>query len=204
MSNKEAKAEMSSSSKSHSRPRRNHQRQSNNASPSASTVTERLQKLSLDGATSPVSEAIAKKLTDPLTPKSEPTPPPSSTDSPATKSLSIDHEQKVQQEAGEEIEYSIADHMLSGPFNDRLAYHHHHMMMTLYPVTDTSNHLAYPITAAMLNMNGTKRRSGHVKFFNSQKGYGFIIPNDPSEVNVNGRRESECRLLALWSHLNFL
>ncbi|CAO3677089.1 unnamed protein product [Rhizopus stolonifer] len=30
-------------------------------------------------------------------------------------------------------------------------------------------------------MNAEVRQKGHVKFFNSQKGYGFILPNDQEE-----------------------
>ena len=34
----------------------------------------------------------------------------------------------------------------------------------------------------------TGRKTGRVKFFNSQKGYGFIIPNDFEENKLEGKR----------------
>ena len=37
----------------------------------------------------------------------------------------------------------------------------------------------------------TGRKTGRVKFFNSQKGYGFIIPNDFEENKLEGKRAYE-------------
>jgi hypothetical protein len=39
-------------------------------------------------------------------------------------------------------------------------------------------------------MAASVRQTGMVKFFNSQKGYGFIIPFDTHMINPAGRSES--------------
>jgi hypothetical protein len=38
---------------------------------------------------------------------------------------------------------------------------------------------------------GEFRHKGHVKFFNSTKGYGFILPDNPKEVLEGENMEGE-------------